>query len=254
MITNTIRLLSNPAPQAYLSAGRRMWAFWVLGKIMFLNIKKNYSPRFSSRELIISSIVVLICLVLSITFPSSNVFQDLTKNLFFLVIIPALFIKLILKKKLNDFGISLGDWKKGVAWSNAMLMVNIVIFYLIINFTSFKNNYQLSAYVIDSFWYFIFYELVLINLFLAAQEFFYHGFILFAASAKLRSWAIIIPVAFLAGVLLISESSFYQFLPFLLLVLTGGIVACKSRSLIYSYLGSLVFMIILDGYLIYALK
>lgn len=221
---------------------------------MFLNTKNYFYLQLSNRELAVSFIVVSICLILFATFPSNNVFQSLTANLFFLLIIPALFIKLALKKNLKDFGISLGNWKKGIVWGGVILATNIIIFYFIIKFTDFKNNYQLSTFTINSFWYFSFYELVLINLFLITQEFFYHGFILFSACAKLDYWAIILPVAIFAGALLLSKSSFFQFVPFLLLSLTGGIIAYKSRSIIYSYLSSLIFMIILDGYLIYALK
>lgn len=206
------------------------------------------------RTEIISSAIIVLCLFLVYLFPIQNSFQDFSRNLFFIFLLPILYIKFILKKNLSDYGFNLQNKEVGFAWAAGMLAVSFLIIFLLVHFYHFENNYPIPAYLAQNFWAFLFYELILVNFILFISEFFFKGFLLFTFTEKLGHWAI--AIQFLAYFLfLVSAGSLaWQSAPMIILSLTGGIVSYKSRSFIYSYLMGLMFLIMLDSYIIYIFK
>jgi hypothetical protein len=204
-----------------------------------------------------SSFVILVCLFLSISFPAEAGMQQITKNLSFLIIIPILYIKLILKKDLKSYGLNISekkDRKSGIFWAISMLFVSLLIAYFLLNYTEFKKSYGLAAYLVENFWIFMAYELILVNVLLFIQSFFYQGFILFTYFEKLGYWSILVQFFLYLIFILILGNFSWQLAPFIILSLTGSLVAYKSRSFIYSYIMGLLFIIILDSYIIYTIK
>ncbi|PJA89355.1 MAG: hypothetical protein CO138_00930, partial [Candidatus Moranbacteria bacterium CG_4_9_14_3_um_filter_33_15] len=61
---------------------------------------------------------IVACLLLSFFFPSKSEIQNLIGNLFFLVIAPILYIKFVLKEKINQFGLNLKNKKEGFLWGS----------------------------------------------------------------------------------------------------------------------------------------
>lgn len=219
-----------------------------------INISKKASFFLSDSIISMSSLIILVCLVLSISFPAEPGMQQITKSLSFLVIIPILYIKLILKRNLKDYGLDLSDKKNGTVWAVIMLLISLLIAYFLISYTGFKKNYILPTYVVNNFWFFTTYELILVNILLFVQNFFYQGFALFTYFKKLSHWSIIIQAfLYLAFVIILGNFS-WQLAPFIILSFTGGWVAYKSRSFIYAYVMGLLFIIILDSYIIYTIK
>jgi len=217
--------------------------------------KKNLLKFISAWQIeIMSSVIVILCLFLVYLFPVQNSFQNFSRNLFFLFLLPLLYIKLVLKKNIRDYGFSLQNKKTGFAWAAGMLIVSCLIVFLLIHFFQFETKYFLRAYLAQSFWIFLFYELVLVNFLLFINEFFFKGFLLFIFAEKLGHWAIAIQFLAYLLFLIFASSLAWQIAPMIILALTGGIVTYKSKSFIYSYLMGLVFLIILDSYIIYIFK
>jgi hypothetical protein len=204
-----------------------------------------------------SSLIILACLFLSISFPAKAGFQQITKNLSFLVIIPVLYIKLVLKEDLKNYGLNFSkkeNKKRGIFWAMFMLFVSFLVAYLLINYTDFKKGYILAAYITGNFGIFIAYELILVNLLLFIQNFFFQGFVLFTYLKKLDYWSILIQFCLYSLFIFVLGNFSWQLAPFIILSLTGGWVTYKSRSFLYSYLMGFLFIIILDSYIIYTLK
>jgi hypothetical protein len=218
---------------------------------------KKIGAYFEDSALSVSSFVILTCFFLSISFPADPGFQQITKSLFFLVIIPALYIKFILKKSPKSFGFTFSrgkDKKAGIFWSIVMLLVSLMIAYLMISYTPFGKAYGLESYVTNNFWIFMAYELVLVNIMLFMQSFFYQGFVLFTFLEKMGIWSILIQFLLYLLFIFILGNFSWQLAHFVILSLAGGWVAYKSRSFVYSYIMSLLFIIILDSYIIYTIK
>lgn len=203
---------------------------------------------------LVSSAIVVLCLALVYLFPTSGALQNITKNLFFLILLPGLYIKFILKKDLSDYGFNLQNKKIGLWWALGMLAASFLAILLLLRFYHFENNYLIPAYIANNFWIFIFYELVLVNLLLFINEFFFKGFLLFTFSEKLGIWTILIQFLVYVLFLLSAGSLNWQLTPMILISLLGGIVTYKSRSFLYSYAASLLFLLFLDAYVIYIFK
>ena len=221
------------------------------------NIFKKASFFPNDGTLFISSFIILACLFLSISFPAKAGVQQITKNLSFLVIIPILYIKLILKKNLRDYGLTFFNDKNkrnGIIWTPIMFFASLLIIYILINYTDFKKNYNLESYIINNFWFFMIYELILVNILLFIQTFFYQGFIMFTYLKKINYWSIFVQFFLYVINITILGSFSWQMVPFIIISLTGGLITYKSHSFIYSYIMGLLFIIILDSYIIYTIK
>ena len=135
-----------------------------------------------------------------------------------------------------------------------MLIVNLIIFLLLYTFTNFKENYLLSPYIINSFWIFLIYELILVNVFIFVQEFFWRGFVLLYFSKKIGYLAIFLQFIIYVLILILSKNSFWQSIPILVISLTSGIIVYKNKSIIYSWITALFSILILDSFIIYHLR
>ena len=207
----------------------------------------------SYKELLVTSIVIILCLTLSIFFPTHTAFQSISKNIFFLVILPALYIKLILKDNLVEWGWNLKNRKEGLVLASLNFSLGLLIFYLLANFTTFPTYYSISSLVRNSFGFFLLYELVFFNIYFFTQEFFFKGFILFSFR-QFTHWSILIQSGVYFTLLLFSKENFLQLTPFIFISLAGGFVTYRTRSFWYSYFSGLLFIIILDAYLIHFIK
>jgi branched-subunit amino acid transport protein len=216
--------------------------------------KKTINLLGEWKELIINTCIAIACLVLLIYFPSKGLSQDLSRTIFFLLILPILYIKLVLKKKLKDFGASLAINKEGFIWFLGALAASFIIMFLIIYFTDFKKNYVIPDYVMASFWVFLLGELVIYNYYFFQLEAFFRGFVLFTFFPKLGYLSILAAVLFTYVFLYLSQSISWGSTPYMIATLTGTVVAYKTRSFIYSYFMGLLFIISLDAYLIYSFK
>ncbi|MFZ2975166.1 MAG: CPBP family glutamic-type intramembrane protease [Candidatus Moraniibacteriota bacterium] len=217
--------------------------------------KRKLSSRLiENKEIIITSGVIVFCLLFSLFFPVKNSIQLLTRNVFFLIIVPILYYKLILRKNISDFGLTLGDKKAGLFWGIFGFFVTLLVFFLLYNYTDFRKNYLLSSYVVHNFWIFLLYELILANIFVFIQEFFWRGFVLLYFSKKIDFFAIFLQFFIYTLILIPTENSFWQMTPTLVISLFSGIIVYKSRSIFYSWVASLFSLIILDSFIIYHLK
>ena len=146
--------------------------------------KKTIALLDEWKELIINTCVAIACLALFIFFPSKGLSQDLSRTTFFLLILPILYIKLVLKKKLKDFGASLPISKQNLIWFSGALLASFIIMALLIKFTDFQKNYVIPDYIMASFWIFLLGELVVYNYFFFQLEAFFRGFVLFTFFPK----------------------------------------------------------------------
>ncbi len=205
------------------------------------------------KELVVTTSVAMLCLLLAAIFPADNAFQSISKNIFFLVALPILYIKLILKNDLSQWGWNLANKKTGMLLAGGAFLVGLVIFFLMINFAGFSSYYVIDPLVKNNFGFFLLYELVFFNLFFFAQEFFFHGFIL-SAARQFYMRAIFIQSAIYFLTLLFAKTPILQSAPLIYLSLAGGWVTYKTRSFVYSYISGLLFIIILDAYIIHLIK
>jgi len=219
-----------------------------------MDTKQKSSPLSRWQTELISSAIALLCLFLVVSFPAQDFLQNLSRGFFILFLLPVLYIKLILKQDLRDFGFNLQNPRVGFSWATGMLAASFLIIFFLIRFSDFENNYLIPAYLAKSFGLFLFYELVVTNFILFIYEFFFKGFLLFLLARKLGFLAVFIQALTFILFMTIVGIMDWKMVPAAILAFTGGIVAYKSRSFIYSYLMGLVFILFLDAYIIHIFK
>jgi hypothetical protein len=209
-------------------------------------------PRviYANREMIITAFVVSACLGLASFFPAQGVSQNLSALSAFLVVVPLLYLKLVLKQDLSGFGVQAGDWKKGMFGAAASLVVALLLVYVLLNYTGFLKTQAFVGNLKNDFGGFLSYEILSMGALLAVFEFFFRGFVMGSIIPKLGRWSM--------------AAQFFIFLIFL--ALTGGFglgmayfvisaffagwIFYQSRSLIYSFVFSWIFFAVADAIVI----
>lgn len=215
---------------------------------------KKLSFFSANQELLVSFAVAMLCLFLSMVFPAQNSAQEITKNIFFLVLLPAAYIKIILKKNLSDFGWNLKNQTVALWWGIGIIIFTLAIFYLMLKYTQFKASYVMDDYIKNNFWLFLVRELVVVNFIVLIYSYFFQGFLLTVFREKFQHWAIALQTGIFFAILFFTQTLSWQIAPFILLSITGGLLAYKTKSFFYSYFAGIFAIIILDGYIIYLTK
>jgi len=109
---------------------------------------KNYSNNrdLISAETAITFTVMLACMVLFAFFPTKGIFQQAVLSLVFLFLVPFLYIKIVFKDKLENFGFKLTRWKDGFWMMPICFLIAGGFFFLIFKYTDFQNVYFLGRY------------------------------------------------------------------------------------------------------------
>ncbi|MFZ2188471.1 MAG: hypothetical protein WAV73_02855 [Candidatus Moraniibacteriota bacterium] len=201
--------------------------------------------------MLVSFAVAIFCFFASSFFPTQNTAQVITKNIFFLVLLPSLYIKLILSKNLSDFGWNLKNKEAALRWGIGVTVFTLLLFYLMLNFTQFKSGYVLEDYLKNSFWLFLIYELIIINFRVFIFSYFFQGFLLSIFQKQFGQLAIAIQAGLFFALFFFTKNITWQTAPIILLSITGGFLAYKTKSFFYSYFMSIFVIIILDTYIIY---
>ena len=200
-----------------------------------------------SKENYITAGVIFSCLLLYAVFPTNNAFQQIISSLTFLLAIPLLYVKIILKRSLKEFGIQKGEWKTGLIWIIISLAVAFLILYIFSRYFGFFEKYSVPKFIRGNFFLFVGYEIFLTGFFVALYEIFFRGFIMFSFRAKIGYWSVIVQGAAFFLLFWLSSSMNWTIAPYLIFVLLSGLVAFYSRSIIYSFISNLLFVMIVDS-------
>ena len=144
-----------------------------------------------TKEFILSCIFIVITLIIYGLFPVKNTFQQVTVMTMFFVIIPIIFNKFILKRKLEDIGIKIGNWKEGLIWNGISIFIIFILFLLLGYFFDFFVKYPIPLFITESYSNFIFYEIILVVPVIFIYDFFFRGFIESILEIRINYWAII---------------------------------------------------------------
>lgn len=205
----------------------------------------------ANQNILVSFFVVLICLMSNLFFPVSGPAQTITRTFFFLILLPVAYIKIILKRKIADFGWNLKDKKVAFIWTIGIFFFTLLLFYLLLSFTGFKTGYALDESVRNNFWLFLVYELLFVNFSIFVFSFFFQGFVLGLFQEKFGLLSVAFAVLLFLGALFLTDSLSWQTIPFVLLSINGGFLALKTKSFFYSYFMNIFAIIILDSCFIY---
>ena len=190
------------------------------------------------------------CFLLYSFFPTQETLQGITSFAVFFIIFPLLFWKIIQKKELQDLGLRLGDWKKGLFFSGVSLLFSFIIFFILFKSGLLHKNYSILKIFIDSFFLFLFYEFFVIGFLFACLSFFFNGFFLFSIEKEAGKFSPILVFIVFLTFMFFAKSLSPVFLFVIINMFFGGWIALKSRSLLYPILSGLLFSLIADSLVI----
>lgn len=199
-------------------------------------------------ELVVSFSVMILCILLYVFFPikENDNFQQFFVNLAFLFILPLLYIKVVLKDRMRNFGFQLVSWKEGFWMMPLFFLVFFLITYVVFKYTNFKDNYVLGNFqFVNNFWYLFFYEFVIVNIFVFFYELFFRGFVMFYFK-KFGFFSIILQLGLFLLFFGIMGRLNLDGIFYILSALLAGIIAYRSRSLVYSYFFSIIVLVAVD--------
>ncbi len=217
-----------------------------------VHMKKSFARAYNKEGLITGG-MVLLCLFLYALFPTRNVFQQIVCSLTFLLVIPFLYVKIILKKSIKDFGFKAGNLPTGIFWSVISLLFSASIAYIIFKYFGFSGKYPFPQYLASNFIAFLAYEIFLVGLFAFLYEVFFRGFLMLSFK-KMGIWSVFLQAFVFMLFFFLSGSVSWKFLPYMIFVLFSGTIVYLSDSIIYSFIAFMCFSIIFDSLFIYATR
>lgn len=202
------------------------------------------------KESMITGSVIIAALSLFSLFPANGALQEITISAILFFVLPTLYVKYVLKEELPRLGMQKGSIKSGFFWATISLLVSSLIFYLIINYTDFEERYSLPSVVYDNFWLFLAYELFLNAFFITLYEFFFRGFVMFNLAKQFSIHSFWMQFLILLIFFLSSRNFNWSVFPFLITGFFSGITTYKSKSLVFSIIYGISFVLIADAVII----
>ncbi len=163
-------------------------------------------------------------------------------SFFFYAVLP-LGMLLVFRRRFRDFGLGLGDWRKGLKILALFVGVMLPVIVVILQTEAFRAHYPLNKAALNSLTLFLVYEAAYIAYFFA-WEFVYRGFLLFALYPTLKNWAILIQMVPFA--LLHIGKPLPETLASVAAGLILGALALRTRSMLYGWILHAVSAVALD--------
>lgn len=212
------------------------------------NIIKN-------KNAINTAIFTSLCFVIFYFFPTKGTFQSAFVEFVFLLLIPIIYNKIILKRGANEWGFSFGNFKSGVILSLFSLLVSFVVGYILYKNFGLYERYSLEKNYTSSFLNFLSYEVTAVLFSVIVFEFFFRSFFMLNLVSLIGKWAI--GAQFLLFVIFVSmcAPSIWAFAPYLIFSFFAGLITYKSGSAWYAIISQFIFVMLIDlGYVILFIK
>jgi len=145
-------------------------------------------------------------------------------------IVPVLLIIFVLRGKLREYGVGLGDVKTGLHITGLFLAIMIPIIWIVSGFESFQKTYPECSLVKDSWGLFLIYEFCL-PLYMTGWEFIWRGYMLFGLKKQFGYYAVLIQT--MPFVLLHYGKPQLETIGAIIAGIALGILALRTRSFWY---------------------
>jgi len=160
-----------------------------------------------------------------------------------LFILPVLLIKFVLKEKITDYGVKLGDKKTGFFITGVSILVMIPVLWFVSSLPSFQNAYPQCDEVRDNWTFFLIYEFCFL-LYMTGWEFLWRGYTLFGLKEKFGYYAILIQT--IPFTILHNGKPELETFSAILAGIILGILALRTGSFIYGVIIHTAVMFMID--------
>lgn len=164
-------------------------------------------------------------------------------DFFAFFIIGILIIKLLLKEKVSDYGLQIGDYKTGLKYSFIFLFVMIVLIWIVSASPAFAEKYPHLSDAKSNWNILLIYELGML-IYMFAWEFIWRGFTLFGLEKKFGYYSVLIQM--IPFVILHNGKPFLETFGAIFGGIALGILALRTRSFYYCVLTHIGVMFSID--------
>ena len=204
-----------------------------------------------NKNAIATIVFVLLCFVLYYIFPTKDTFQDAYVEFVFLALLPVVYNKFVFKKEAKEYGFSVGHLKRGFILSAVSILSSLGIVYILYKNFGFYTKYSLQPIYADSFANFLFYEISIVLFSIIVFDLFFRSFFMLNMVSLLGAWSILAQFGLFFVFLYMFVGSVWAFVPYLIFSFFSGVIVYKSRSIWYSVVSQLIFMMLVDlGYVV----
>lgn len=158
-------------------------------------------------------------------------------------IVGILIIKLLLKEKVSDYGLQIGDYKTGLKYSFIFLFVMIVLIWFVSASPAFAEKYPHLSDAKSNWNILLIYELGML-IYMFAWEFIWRGFTLFGLEKKFGYYSVLIQM--IPFVILHNGKPFLETFGAIFGGIALGILALRTRSFYYCVLTHIGVMFSID--------
>jgi membrane protease YdiL (CAAX protease family) len=197
----------------------------------------------TSRELLII-FATFLAIFVAFIFPVSLVGESFFTSLILLLVFPLVIIKFLLKEPWKNYGLQLGDKKRGLILSGIFIVAFIFLNYFVIQIPQLRSQISIYPGIALNFWIFLWFELVISLTLHFIWEFFFRGFIQLGLEKKFGTLSLFAQA--LIQSLIIFRGSWVAIALIFLSALGAGYITKQSRSILYSFVSMWIISLSLD--------
>jgi membrane protease YdiL (CAAX protease family) len=173
-------------------------------------------------------------------------------SVFFLLmfVLPVLYVKLVMKRPLKDFGFSLGDYQYGLKWLIAIPLLVVPLIYLSSKMPDVRSEYPMAKVFLSDRSGLLFYELLYVVLYYIAWEFFFRGFLLFGLKEKFGAFNAVL-IQTISSTLVHIGKPEGEIIGSIIVGILFGLIALRSRSFWWVFLLHISIGVLTDLFIIY---
>ena len=165
-------------------------------------------------------------------------------------IVPVLYIKLIMKRPLSDFGFGLGDIKWGSKWLITIPFLIVPIIYFVSKMPDLRMEYPLAKSLLTDQSHLFVYELGYIIFYYIAWEFFFRGFLLFGLKERFGAFNAVL-IQTISSCLVHIDKPEGEIIGSIVVGVLFGMIALRSRSFWWVFMLHISIGILTDIFIIY---
>lgn len=172
---------------------------------------------------------------------------------FFLLcfVIPVLFTRLYLKRPLRDFGLTLGDFRKGLRFATVVIpLIVLPLTYVASRMADVRAEYPLAKILLSRSDLIVWYELCYVVFFYIAWEFYFRGFLLFGLREPLGDFMAILVQTVPSSLIHLGKPE-GEALGSIVAGLVFGLVALRTRSIWYVFMVHAAIGVLTDLFIIF---
>jgi len=151
-------------------------------------------------------------------------------GLFF--VLPALYIKFVMKRPLSDFGLGLGDVKTGLKILAFLIPVIFVAIYFAADMPDVRSEYPLAKSLLHERSHLVFYEAAYVIFYYIAWEFYFRGVLLFGLKDRFGAFNAIL-IQTISSCLVHIGKPEGEIIGSIIVGIIFGIIALRTRSIWY---------------------